>query len=290
MELGDEIMRLIHTLLFMFRQDRLLEDQAMAVRCLKSLEKGTYKTVVVYNQGFLTNKQAEEFLSPFDLNCIVIGNGTNVGIVAGRQACFTYIWDNYPDTEYISEIHLDMIFPHNWEDALVSYLDHHDEPVIASGIVDAHKILNFLDETVERLPEEYDQVEEFLTNLRRDKIVHGFTNPCVHVSKIFREVGGYNTNFLKGRQCFEDDSMLLGYYYYYGTKANWYPKVNYNTVVYHAIAGQRMTLVEFNDNIQINYNGLIRQYGAMGLKHLTTLHKSAWHRNFFGAEYQKYLE
>jgi hypothetical protein len=288
-------MRLIHTLLFLFREGRILEDKNLAAACLKSLEKGTYKTVLVYNQGFLTNEQVKEFLSQFDLNCIVIGDGTNVGTVVGRQACFEYIWENYAGTEYISEIHLDMIFAHNWEDALVSYLDNNDEPMISSGIVDGQKILNFLDETVENIPtdfslfNDFNQFDEFLTNLRRDKIVRGFTNPCVHVSKILKVAGGYDKHFLRGRQCFEDDSMLLGYYYYYGTKINWHPKVNYNTVVYHAIAGQRMALGDFNDSVQINYNGLVRQYGAMGLKHLSDLHKSAWHKNFFGAQYKNYL-
>lgn len=282
-------MRLIHTLLFLFREGRIEEDISLATACLKSLEKATYKTVIVYNQGFLTDEQVKDFLKYFDLNCIVIGDGVNVGTVVGRQACFEYIWANYADTDYISEIHLDMIFPPHWEDALVEYLDKNDEPMISSGIIDAQKNLNFLDQTAQYIPTDLNEFDEFLENLRIDKIVHGFTNPCVHVSKILKIAGGYDKNFLKGKQCHEDDSMLLGYYYYYGTKENWHPKVNYNTVVYHAIAGQRMVLEDFGANVNLNYNGLILQYGVMGLKHLSELHKSAWHKNFFGAEYNRLI-
>jgi fibronectin type 3 domain-containing protein len=159
--------------------------------------------------------------------------------------------------------------------------------MISSGIVDAQKNLNFLDQTALNIPTNLSEFDEFLENLKCDKIVHGFTNPCVHVSKILKFAGGYDKHFLKGKQCYEDDSMLLGYYYYYGTKANWHPKVNFNTVVYHAIAGQRMVLDDFSANVNLNYNGLVLQYGAMGLKSLSELHKSAWHKNFFGAEYKR---
>ena len=120
--------------------------------------------------------------------------------------------------------------------------------------------------------------DSFLLSLRTDEVLHGFTNPCVHVSSILKDTGGYNTTFLKGQQCFEDDSMLLGYYYYYGTKRAWHPKVNFNSVVYHAIAGQRLGV---QGNIFVNLNGMIRQYGAMGIKALSTLHRSEWHKQYF---------
>ena len=77
--------------------------------------------------------------------------------------------------------------------------------------------------------------------------------------------------------------MLLGYYYYYGTRADWRPKVCYGSVVYHAIAGQRMGID--GGNVMINFNGLVRQYGAAGLKNLSDLHTSAWHRHFFKQQY-----
>ncbi|MFZ2539592.1 MAG: hypothetical protein WAX04_11910, partial [Oscillospiraceae bacterium] len=84
-------MRLIHTLLFLFRQDYLSIDIEMAMNCFKSLKNSTYHTVVIYNQGCLDNKQVEEFARPFNLNCIVIGDGTIVGTTVGRQSCFVYI-------------------------------------------------------------------------------------------------------------------------------------------------------------------------------------------------------
>lgn len=274
-------MRLIHTLLFLFRENRFAEDIGMASAFLKSLEKSTYKTVVVYNQGYLTNDKLREYLTKFEFDFHVIGEGGNVGTTVGRQNCFNYIWENFPETEYISEVHLDMIFTNHWEDMLVNYLDVHDEPVISCGIVDQHGNMPFLDKTAV-VPETYDKYDDFLESLREDSILHGFSNPCIHVSKILKETGGYNSLFLKGKQCFEDDSLLLGYYYYYGTRANWHPKVNFNSVVYHAIAGQRINV---SDNVTVNFNGLVKQYGAMGLKHLSVLHKSAWHKSFFLKNY-----
>lgn len=274
-------MKLIHTLLFFIRENRLPEDMKMADICLKSLEKSSYKTVVVYNQGFLDNERLKEYLAGFALDSHIIGPGVNVGTTIGRQSCFEYIWENFPDADYISEIHLDMVFTYNWEDLLVDYLVDHDEPMISCGIVDHQGHLPFLDKTVV-VPVTNNMLDDFLKNLRTDQVIHGFSNPCIHVSKILQQAGGYNRDFLKGKQCFEDDSMLLGYYYYYGTRLNWQPKINFNSVVYHAIAGQRLGL---GDSVMINFSGLVKQYGAMGLKHLSILHKSAWHKNYFLEQY-----
>ena len=118
--------------------------------------------------------------------------------------------------------------------------------------------------------------------LKQDTIIRGFTHPCIHNLNILKEIGGLNTAFLKGKQAFEDDSLLLGYHYYYGTKTNWKPKVNYQTVVYHEIGGQRYDL---NDNIMINFDGLIKQYGAMGIKRLANIHKNDWSVNFFTEQF-----
>lgn len=274
-------MRLIHTLLFLCRENKRQEDLDMASSCLKSLEKSTYKTVVVYNQGCLSNDELKEFLGAFALEAHVLGEGTNTGTTVGRQACFRDIWEGFPDTGYISEIHLDMIFPPNWEDALIAYLESHDEPMVSCGIVDHAGSMSFLEKTV-TLPASPDGYGDFLLGLREDTALCGFTMPCVHVSRILKETGGYDPAFLTGKQCFEDDSMLLGYYYYYGTRASWHPKVCYGSVVYHAVAGQRMGL---GDSVMVNFNGLVRQYGAVGLKHLSLLHQSAWHKRFFKQQY-----
>jgi len=108
------------------------QDMKFALSCLKSLEKSTYKTIVVYNQGDLTNDNLKNFLQEnFKLDCHIIGDGTNVGTTVGRQKCFEYIWKNIPDTLYISELHLDMIFSPNWETPLVTYLENNEEPLIS---------------------------------------------------------------------------------------------------------------------------------------------------------------
>lgn len=273
-------MKLVHTLLFLLRQEN---DRKLAYQCLHSLENSTYQTVVIYNQGDLGNEELKNFLKPFHLDCHIIGDSTNVGTTVGRQKCFEYIWEKMPDTCYISELHLDMLFPPNWEEPLTGYLESNDEPLVSCGIVNKKGEMPFLNKHAE-LPEAIAQYPDFLMELRTDRVVHGFTNPCVHVSHILKKTGGYNAAFLKGRQCFEDDSMLLGYYYYYGTKRGWYPKVNYNSVVYHEIAGQRMTA---GGKSADNFNGMVKQYGVMGLKALSELHSSPWHKKYFLARYQE---
>ncbi len=280
-------MKLIHTLLFLLRKDHLSEDIYLATENLKSLEKSSNRTLVIYNQGPLSNEQLTDFLRQFNLDCIIIGEAVNIGIAAGRQQCFQYIWDKYPKTQFISEVHMDMIFTHCWEDAMVDFLNSNDEPVVSVGIIDKNGLLPFLGGASHKTPSNYEGYDSFLTGLRCDRIVHGFTHPCIHKAEIIREVGGYDTRFLKGKQCFEDDSLLLGYYYYYGARANWYPKVNYNSVVYHAVSLQRLDL---HDSILPNFNGLIKQYGAMGLKSLSHLHKSAWHKRFFEDKYKDMLK
>jgi len=276
-------MRLVHTLLYLFRENRAAEDSMMTAACLKSLEKSTYNTVVIYNQGIKSSDELMEELKAFSLDVHVIGDGVNVGTAAGRQKCFEYIWTHMPDTEFISEIHPDMILTPHWEDALVEYLDSHDEPLISCGIVDQNGNMPFLNKKV-TVDAGRPDLDEFLAALKTDQVVRGFTCPCIHVSAILKVTGGYNTAFLKDRQCFEDDSMLLGYYYYYGTKRAWYPKVNYNSVVYHAVAGQRL---DMKGNVMVNFNGLVRQYGAMGLKALASIHESRWHQNFFTRKYNE---
>ncbi len=267
---------LIHTLLLLIREES--GDLEMTKKCLRSLEKSRYKTVVIFNQGTLTNEELEEFLEPFRLDCVVIGNGTNAGTIVGRQSCFDIVYRWFPDTVFISEIHPDMIFSTNWEDALVSYLAaNEDEPMIGCGIV--------TDASVPLLGP--DDTDAFLAQYQRDQVERGFNLPCVHKAEVLKAVGGYDARFLTGKQAFEDDSLLLGYHYYYGTRANWAPKVNCNSVVYHAVGGQRFGL---NDNLFTNYDGLIKQYGAMGIGALAKLHVSPWQKQFFEERFAKLTE
>lgn len=265
----------------MVRENNAENDLAMADACLSSLENSTFNTVVVYNQGFISNAQLQDYLTKYTLETIVLGEGVNAGIVAGRQHCFKYIWEHFPDSNFISELHMDMIFSSNWEDPLIAYLERSNEPMVGCGIIDRQGEMPFSEKSVSLPP--LDQINTaFLKTLQEDRICPGFTNPCIHASRILKEIGGYNTQFLTGKQCFEDDSMLLGYFYYYGTRAAWHPKINLNSVVYHAVAGQRLTIT---DDIKVNYNGLVRQYGAMGLSHLSCLHQSQWHKHFFAMGY-----
>ncbi len=272
-----------HTLLLFVREQQRAQDLSLIASCLHSLEAGGRRPVVVYNQGCLSNEQTLAQLRPFNLEFHLIGKGENTGTTVGRQACFEYIWHNLPDVAYITELHPDMLFTPDWADILADYLDQTDEPMVSSGIVNRSGTLPFADRSAV-LPEQGKLSAAFLEGLCEDRIVHGFNNPCMHRSQALRSTGGYNPLFLTGMSCFEDDSMLLGYYYYCGTRSGWRPKVNLNAMVYHATASQWVGL---GYNQMDNFNGLVRQYGAMGLKHLSELHQSPWHQNFFYSRYEQ---
>lgn len=275
-------MSLVHTLLFFVRADHYADDLLLTEKCLKSLSTGTYKKVVIYNQGCISNDELRNILDQYDLEYYILGKGINIGIVAGRQNCFQYIWSNLPNTKYISELHLDMIFSKEWENSLIDYLTQHDEPVISSGIITSSGSCVNLKETVYSLPQLFDEWEPFLHSLQENVIIPGFTHPCIHVSQILQEVGGYDLKMLNGSQYYEDDSLLLSYYLYYGTRSNWHPKINYNSVVYHECAAQRLGL----DNCIQNYLGLIQQYGIMGQKYLSLLHSNLGQKQFFKNQYE----
>ncbi len=265
-------MDILHTLLFYVREEHRLNDLALAGRCLKSLENSVSTAVVVYNQGCLTSDELAEFLKSFALECTIIGDGTNAGIVAGRQAAFTYILREYPYVRFISELHTDMIFKSRWEAALMSYLEANDEPVISCGITSDGGVLA-------RFP---DGVDAFLASFQSDRIERGFNHPCLHKMEVLRAVGGYDTRFLTGKHAFEDDSLLIGYHYYYGTRAAWHPKINCNSFVYHAVGAQRYGL---SGDLFENFDGLVRQYGALGVGVLAELHVSPWQKDFFTAKF-----
>lgn len=278
-------MKLVHTMLLFIREQKKEEDIQRVMRCLISLKESTYQTVVLFNQGCFTNEELKMFLSAVPMELRIIGEGQNMGTTLARQACFSYIYKELPGTEYISEIHPDMVFTPHWEDPLVDFLEQNDEPVISCGIVDKKGEMPFLHKKV-TLPEKDEEVVPFLEGLKADIILPGFSNPCIHNAEVLKAVGGYDAKFLKGPQCFEDDSLLLGYYYYYGTRAGWIPKINFRSVVLHEIAGQRIGL---GQNMLTNFQGLCKQYGAMGLRHLSSIHSSFWHKGFFAQEYQKMI-
>jgi hypothetical protein len=268
----------------MIRENSLEYDTKMAQKCLKTLEKSRYKTVVVYNQGFWSNEKLNDFLKEYNLQCFIIGNGENVGIVAGRQNCFEYVW-KLPGVSFVSELHVDMAFTFNWEDALVDYLkSNENEPLIGCGIVSKEGELICLNEFTAPPPQETELLDGYLQNLKRDTVTNGLTHPCIHKMEVLKAVGGFNTRFLRGKQAYEDDSLLIGYHYYYGIRANWKPKINYNSVVCHDLAAQRY---DVNDAGFTNYQGLVALYGAMGLKTLAGIHKNQWPVDFFTGKYKE---
>lgn len=282
---------LIHTLLFMIRKNSYDEDILRVERCLKSLEKSKFKRVCVFNQGFWDNTRLQNYLKAYSLDCIVIGEGVNVGIVIGRQRCFEYVWQKMPQADFVTELHLDMIFSDNWENPLTEYLYANDEPVISCGIVDKYGETCIPDLKVQLPPiNDLELMYDYLARLKQPVIVKGFTHPCVHRMDILKAVGGFDARFLKDKQAFEDDSLLLGYYYYYGTRANWNPKVNYRTVVYHETVGQRFGQRSNKTSALLNFNGLVKQYGAMGLSTLAELHSSPSKRIFYSKQFEQIYE
>jgi hypothetical protein len=267
-------------LLFFLREHALEEDLLRANKCLKSLEKSSHTTVVIFNQGFWNNDQLTDYLKAFELECKIIGNGENVGTVKGRQACFEWVWENYPQSSYVSELHLDMIFTNNWEDPLVDYLNEHDEPLICAGLVDKNGWMN-KDTVVAAPPQCLEEMDDYLANLRKNVIKQGLAHPCIHDLEVLKAVAGFDTKFFKEKNAFEDDSLLITYHYYYGTRINWKPKINYNSVVFHERSGQ----LEGGGYSLGNFEGLVRQYGAMGLKYLGDLRISDWSGDFFTAHF-----
>jgi hypothetical protein len=278
-------MELVHTLLFMMREETQERDMRLAKRCLATLEKCTHKDVLVYNQGFWSNSELEAFLKNYkQLNFYVIGKGENVGILQGRQECFEHVWSDFrPD--FISELHMDMAFVHNWEDHLLNALrGYENEPVVCCGIVEKNGHVMFREDKVGPPPEDYEELDKFLDGLRRRAIVNGFTHPCIHRSSMLKSIGGINRRFLTGTMALEDDSILLGYHYYLGTRHNWKPSVNFNAMALHDVAAQRL---DHGDTSMENLQGIIRMYGAMGMKKLSTIHAGGWHQSFFNEQYER---
>ncbi|MDR1663603.1 MAG: hypothetical protein LBR83_01595 [Clostridiales bacterium] len=279
-------MELIHTLLFMLRRESLDYDLLLAKRCLSTLENCTHKDVLVYNQGFWSNSELADYLKAYRLNFTVIGEGKNVGILNGRQECFLHIW-NALDVKYISELHLDMAFMRNWEDHLINALvAAADEPLMCSGIVEKNGWIYFREDYAGVPPEDLNELEHFLKGLCRKVIVPGFTHPCIHRAEMLKAIGGIDRRFLKGAQGFDDDSMLLGYRYYLGARHNWRPKINFNTLCVHDVAGQRCS---DKNGERENFLGVVKMYGAKGVKELAEMHVSSGHRQFFSEEYARLL-
>lgn len=282
--------QVIHTIPFLIRT---LDDLKLAEVCLDSLAKSDPNgLVVLYNQGVLTNKELEKFLKEFNLQFTVIGEGVNIGIGQGRMACFQYIWTEFSNIEFISEIHIDMFFPQNWVKELICFLEKNTwEPMICPGILTSKGELH-PEKKEKRMVKEIpfgneEHMNDLLDKLTFDKVVEGFVHPVLHRSEILKAVGGYDTRFLQGKQGYEDDSLLIGYRYYLGTKINWKPKCLLKTRVYHATLAQRASLIDKNQDFQKNLRGLIYQYGVKGLMELNSIYEDNNHFKEIAAQLLK---
>lgn len=267
-------MKIIHTLPLLIRDGIWREsDIDMLAACLDSLNTSDQCLVVIYNQGCLTNKELNGLLDSHGISAILLGQGDNIGIAQARQTCFEYIWNHYSDIDFISEIHVDMLFTSNWYEPLLEYLYHSNEPMISPGILTAYGELQPIGLQV-KVPVSNEERLSLLRSLSRHEVHEGFVHPVVHKTAILREIGGYDTRFLHGKQGYEDDSLLLGYFYYMGTKNHWRPKCCLQSWVYHATLAQRMSLLDKNTHFILNEEGLFRQYGTYGLQRLSEIHRN----------------
>ncbi|TVX93122.1 glycosyltransferase family 2 protein [Paenibacillus agilis] len=263
---------IIHTLPLLIRSspyDQL--DRSMLKQCLQSLSFSEQPVVVIYNQGSMSNDELAQLCQSIGLPFHLLGSENNIGIAQARQKCFEFIWENYPHTDFISEIHVDMIFPPNWYQPLIDYLKESEEPLISPGILTAEGALQPLGTHTE-VPTSYDQVCSLLSSCSQTGVMNAFVHPVIHRASILRVIGGYDTRFLRGKQGYEDDSLLLGYLYYMGLRSNWRPKCCLASWVYHATLAQRMSLPNKHLHFAQNEQGLIEQYGANGLQHLQRIY------------------
>lgn len=262
---------IVHTLPFLLRDQH---DLDMAEACFGSLQNTGNICVVLFNQGYMNNTELKKYLKKYRISFHVLGSGQNEGIPAARKACMDYIWANMPEARYISEIHVDMIFPENWHKPLIKYLETIDEPMVCPGIFTQFGEIHPLAKNVKSLevPVGLEKIIDLCDELREDREIEGFVHPVVHRAEALKCIGGYDTRFLSGKQGFEDDSILLGYRYYMGTRIDWKPKSCLASYVYHASLAQRTTLQNTAEEFNINLNGLFRQYGAYGFMQLARIH------------------
>jgi hypothetical protein len=274
--------RVIHTMPLLYRSS----DLTLFEQCFESLGKSDEKFVVIYNQGNLSQTTLEKMLAHYNIPNVVLGFGENIGIAQARQKCFEYIWGNFKEVEYISEIHLDMVFPRNWYESLLHFLDTTDEPMVSPGILTSSGELQPLNQfTV--LPENTTDLISLLEGFSKDEVRERFVHPVIHRAEVLKTIGGYDLQFLKGKQGYEDDSLLLGYYYYMGTRTKWRPKCFLKSWVYHATMAQRMSVPDKDLDFKANKEGLFVQYGAYGMKHLSHLHQNT---PFFDSLLKEFLK
>ncbi|WP_368490416.1 class I SAM-dependent methyltransferase [Clostridium sp. BJN0013] len=269
----------IYMIPFFINKENYDEDIDMAYQCLESLSYSKDVNLLIFNQGCLSNKELDSILQKFNFNYKLLGNGENIGITLSRYIGFRYIIENYSHVDYVTEAHVDMIFPPNWQDPLIDYLNSSEEPMISPKIV-----TNFSDEISSNTTISLADKIKYLSTKGEDKITQGFVHPVIHKLSILKELCPYDVGFLTGTQGYEDDSILLGYNYYMGTGKKWVPKIYHKSCVYHKTLFQRFKLPNLSESFNKNYQGLKLEYGSYGLKELARIYPD---NNFFITEYHK---
>ncbi|MDV4149571.1 class I SAM-dependent methyltransferase [Clostridium sp. AL.422] len=242
-------MDMIYMLPFLINKNGsdFIYDSKMSDDFFKSLEKCKYKILLIYNQGCLSNQELSYYLSKFNINYEIIGNGENDGIAFSRYSMINHIKKNYNNIKYVAEVHLDMIFTPNWDKPLIDFLLKTNEPIVSPRIVyfedNLYKVTGREESFI--FPESLEEKIEMMESLIEEKIDYGFVHPAIHNFNILKRINAYDIRFLTGKQGYEDDSIILGYNYYMGTKENWKPKIYCKSCVYHRTIGQRAKINNF---------------------------------------------
>lgn len=279
-------MELIYMLPFFINSNHQYhnDELLMAKDCFQSLSQNNNVKLILYNQGSLTNEEINLILADYNLDCDIIGSGVNVGIPKSRYQMVNYLLANYPEARYVAEIHLDMIFPRDWDKPLIAYLEEHDDPIIGPRILrkfnnkfylqDNGAEVNFIGTLEDKI--------QLLQTLTENRSVYNFVHPLIHKLEALRNIHFYDPGFLTGYQNFEDTSLLIGYRYYMGTRSNWKPKCHFGSCVFHQIEGQRLNLPSMDDYAK-NLEGLIKQYGAYGIYEWYRMDNNPFWLNLFNS-------
>lgn len=273
-----------HTMPVLIRND---EDMAMLRECLDSL-KGSMDHFVFYNQGGLSNYDLSSLIDAYLKDFTVLGKGTNDGIPFARQSCFQYIWVNLPAMQYITEIHPDMLFPKDWPQKLVEFLeDNKEEPCISPGILTKEGQWHPHGKGIfgAQIPSRTDELVDLLVEKQEEKVVEGFVHPVMHRASCLKKAGGYIVEDLPGMQGYEDDYLLLSYYHRLRLPENWKPKALLSIYVFHRTMAQRADFSNMEEESNKNLQGLLKRFGTQGIMDLQHIHSVKKKENIRGSIY-----
>ena len=265
----------VHTMPVLIRNEI---DVSMLKACLESLSQSIHEpTVIFYNQGEFSSPELREMLDTSSIHYQLLGHGANDGIPTARQQCFEFVWSQYPECNFITEIHQDMIFPSGWTEQLQEFLETNpEEPCICPGIITAQGEWHPHQKGASSipLPETNQELLQLLHQYERNETVEGFVHPVMHRSDCLKKVGGYNLQDLPGKQGFEDDYLLLAYYNQLRLPFGWRPKADLRTCVFHHTMAQRMGLSDMQEEASKNHQGLLHRFGTQGIEDLKRIHSS----------------